>query len=74
MIDGNESHLTQAFTLHAVVYDVPQAIEFGALGQFFLSLLYRRGHAKAETTTVVNLYIKHLSTVQNRHPAAPELP
>ena len=61
VVDGDESHLPQALTLHAVVHDVAQTIELGALGQFLLGLPDSCRHAKAETTAFVNLDIQHLS-------------
>ena len=57
VIDGYQSHVTQAFALHAVMHDIAQAIELIATGQFLLGLLYGRGHAKAEATAAVNLYL-----------------
>ena len=60
VINGNESHRTQTFTLHAIVYDVAQAIKRSPLLQFLLSLAYGRGHTEAKSRTFVNLNANHL--------------
>lgn len=59
VVDGDESHLTEAVTLPTVVYDITEAVERRALCQFFLSLLDGGGHSKAETTTFVYFYLNH---------------
>ena len=59
MINGDESHLSQALTLHAVMHNIAQTIEFLALSQFLLCFLNGRGHAKTETTAVIYLYLNH---------------
>ena len=55
VVNGDKSHLFEAFTLHAVVYDVAQTIEDVALGQFLLSFLDSGSHTEAEAAAVVNL-------------------
>ena len=69
VVDGNKSHLTQAFALHAVVYDVAQAIQSITLGQLLLSFLYRSSHSKTETTATIYFNTKHSSIVQNKRQA-----
>ena len=59
MVDGNESHPFQPLTLHAVVHDVTQTVERGALGQFLLGLADGSGHSEAETTAIVYFYLQH---------------
>ena len=49
MVDGNQSHLAQSFTLHSVMNDIAQTIERTTFRQFFLRLADSRGHTKAET-------------------------
>ena len=54
VVDGDESHLAQSLTLHTVMYDIAQAIELVALGQFLLSFLDGGGHSEAEATAFVD--------------------
>ena len=55
VIDGDESHVAQALTLHTIMHYITQAIELIALGQLFLGFLDSGSHTEAETTAVVNL-------------------
>ena len=59
MVDGDEPHAAQTFTLHAIVDNVAQTIECLAGGQFFFCLADGGGHAKAETTATVYFYLYH---------------
>ena len=54
VIDGDESHSTQALTLHTIVYDVAQTVKPVSLGQFLFCFLDGCGHSKTETTAVVD--------------------
>ena len=54
VFDGDESHLPETVTLHAIVYDVTQTIEFIAFCKFLLSLSDGGGHAKAEAAVAVD--------------------
>jgi hypothetical protein len=54
MVNGNQSHLPQSLTLHAIVNNISQAIELGTLGQLFLGFLDGGGHSEAEATAVVD--------------------
>ena len=55
VLDGNQSHLPQSVTLHAIVHNITQAIEFIAFSEFLLSLSDGSGHPKAESTATINL-------------------
>ena len=55
MVDGDEPHLAQTVTLHAIMHDIAEAVEGVALGQLLLSLLDGRGDAEAEAAAVVYL-------------------
>ena len=57
MLDGDESHLPEAVTLHTVVYDITQTIEFIAKCQFFFSLLDGGGHTEAEPAPIIYFYL-----------------
>ena len=59
VIDGNESHLTQALALHTIMNNIAEAIELIALGQLFLCFLDGGGHSEAETTAVVDFNLQH---------------
>ena len=59
MVDGDESHFTEAFALHAVVYDVAEAVECTAVGQFFFGLGDGGGHPEAEATAVIDFDLNH---------------
>ena len=60
MVDGYESQLAQALTLHPVVHDIAQAVERSTLLQLLLGLAYGGGHPEAETRMFVNLNANHL--------------
>ena len=60
VVDGDEPHLAQALTLHAVVHDVAQAVERTPLGQLLLGFLNGSSHAEAEAAAVVYLYLELL--------------
>ena len=57
MINGDESVFVESFHLHAVVYNVSKTVECTPFGQFFLGFLDGCGHAKTETTAIVNFYL-----------------
>ena len=59
VVDGDQSHLSQTFTLHSVVYDITEAVEGLALCQFFLGFLYGGGDSEAEATTFIDFYLNH---------------
>ena len=59
VVDGDEPHLAEPFTLHAVVYDVTQTVEDVALGQFLLSFLDGGSHAEAEAAVIIDFDLKH---------------
>ena len=54
VVDGDEAHVLEAFALHAVVYDVTQAVEGRALGEFFFGFAYGSGHAEAEAAAAID--------------------
>ena len=56
VVDGDEPHRAEAFTLHAVVDDIAETIEFGTLGKFFLGLFNGGGHSEAEATAFIDFY------------------
>ena len=63
VLDGHEAHLTKTVTLHAIVHDITQAIEFIAMRQFLFGLLNSGGHTEAEATAIIdfdyhNYYMK----------------
>ena len=59
VINGNESHIAQAVTLHAIMHNITKTIERIALCQLFFSLFDGGGYTKAETTAAVYLYLYH---------------
>ena len=59
VVDGDESHLTQTFTLHTIVYDITETVEGLALCQFFLGFLNGGGHTEAEATAFIDFYLNH---------------
>ena len=60
MIDGDEPHLAEAFTLHTIVHDITETIELGSLGQFFFGLLNSGGHPEAEATAFIYFDLDHI--------------
>ena len=60
MVDGNQSHLSQSFTLHSVMNDIAQAIQRATFRQFLFRLAYGRGHTETEARPCVYLYLIHL--------------
>ena len=54
VVDGDESHLTQALALHAVVHDIAETIEGLALCELFLGFLNGGGHSETEATAFIN--------------------
>ncbi len=56
VVNSNESHLLQAFTLHSVVHDVAQAIKGIAAGKFFFRLADSRSYTEAKATATVDFY------------------
>jgi len=56
VLDGDQSHLAQPVTLHAVMHNVAQTIEFIAFGEFFFGLSDGGCHTETETTATIYLY------------------
>jgi hypothetical protein len=53
VIDGNKSHLAQAFALHTVVHNIAQTVKGFALSKLFFGFLDSGGNSEAETTAVI---------------------
>ena len=49
MINGNQTHLSQSFTLHPVMNDIAQTVQRTTFRQFLFRLAYGRGHTETET-------------------------
>ena len=64
VVNGDKSHLLETLTLHPVVHNVPQTVEFSAPLQFFFGLADGSGDTETEPTATVNLYLQllHLSS------------
>ena len=60
VIDGDESHCPQTFTLHTIVDDIAQTIKAVSLGQFLFGLLDGCGHTETEATAVIDFNIQHV--------------
>ena len=54
VVYGLQAKLLQTAAFLAVVHDVPQAVEFLSIAQFFFCLSYGSGHSEAEATSFVN--------------------
>ena len=59
VVDGDQTHLPKALTLHAVVNDIAKTVEGLSLCQFFLGFLDGGGHSEAETTAFIYFYLNH---------------
>ena len=59
VVDDDKAHLTEALALHTIMNDIAQAVELGTFSQLFLGFLYGGGHSEAESTAVVDFYLKH---------------
>ena len=59
VVDGDESHLTEALTLHTIMHNITEAVEFRPFGELFLGLLDGGGHSEAEATAFVYFYLNH---------------
>ena len=58
MVDGDEAHLPQPLTLHAIVHDIAQTVERLACCQFLFCFLDGCRHAEAEAAAVVDFYLE----------------
>ena len=67
VVDGDESHLAQPFTLHTIVHNIAQAIECLALCQLFFGFFDGCGHSEAETAAVVYFYLHILLGTYGAH-------
>ena len=59
VVDGDQPHGAEPFTLHTVVHDITQTIEPGTLGQLFFGFLDGGGHSEAETAAFIYFYLNH---------------
>jgi hypothetical protein len=59
VVDRDEPHLAEPFALHAVVYDIAEAVEGGALGQLLLGFLDSSGNAEAKATAFIYFNLNH---------------
>ena len=55
MVNGDQSHLPKAVTLHPIMHDITQTIERITLCQFLLRFLNGSRHPETEATAIVNL-------------------